>query len=622
MMKKLFFLICIISLAITALASCGQECEHPVSEDWTSDAGYHWHATTCEHGEFRQGYAAHADADEDGKCDVCAYEVGHEHTFKSEWTSDEDKHWKDATCSHTSEKAEESLHIDDDQNGECDACAAHVHILDGAGFCSGCNKEIIPVDEYDIGSVISASTARTHNIVSGKLNDYAISRWNDESKNLELEQTVEFWIGTNGTYRKWTYDEVDDDGNKTGKTEILEQWLEIVNGGEVEGIDAKSVDGVYKFAQPGTFSQSDLMGYYYTVSTLADGYGASELLFNLYNAYLDYHTEDAVIVHDDENNKYDFSFKALVVHEVNIVIGDIGLAYNVNYYEVSLSFTYADDYTLTSLDVTCNAWTNDAGNGDPIDFTYTPENGLEWKDDAIADSYVLSVTQTVGTRGEVELNDGSEFTPTSFELYADEACTTVAPGTLNIDVSETLTRLYVTVSPEGKFISFLKNDFISTVTDKDGNPVTGLMAVLVGDTVQILPAKGGEYVVTLSALGVTKIINVNVTAPEVKGANKLTLEVLDSYSWSNDWSTEEYPDGICYEFVATAFGEYTFYLPANFGMWVKNESEPTVDPFYPYYNTSEEHSVTVTLLPNQVYRFYFGARAVGVYEIGYDYVAP
>ena len=48
-------------------------CEHTFSADWSTDATNHWHAATCEHTEEKSELAAHADANADGKCDVCAY---------------------------------------------------------------------------------------------------------------------------------------------------------------------------------------------------------------------------------------------------------------------------------------------------------------------------------------------------------------------------------------------------------------------------------------------------------------------------------------------------------------------------------------------------------------------
>ena len=97
-MKNKFLLILSLVLSVTMLlASCGgtaneggsgEICEHTFAEGWAVDAANHWHAATCEHGEIKDSLAAHTDANEDGKCDVCAYEVGHTHTFASEWSKD------------------------------------------------------------------------------------------------------------------------------------------------------------------------------------------------------------------------------------------------------------------------------------------------------------------------------------------------------------------------------------------------------------------------------------------------------------------------------------------------------------------------------------------------------
>ena len=462
-MKKLFFLICVIALAVTALASCTQDCEHPLSEAWESDYNGHWHPTTCEHGEMRSESEGHVDANEDGVCDVCSYVGGHVHTYESDWTVDEDKHWKKATCSHTDVKGEESLHIDDDVDGVCDVCSSHVHTLDGAGFCTGCNKEIKPVVESDIASVISATTARTHNVVSVLIDRYAESRNpNNPADDLILAHVAEVVRGTNGTYVKWTYDEVeetvDEDGNdiaiKTGKTEILEKWIKIEPNNDVTGVSAISVDGVYKSAEPNPYSADDLAGYYYSVSSLADGHGAEALLLALYEVYTECGTEEAVIEWDDENNKYVFNFNALVADPVTS--GGVATnEYSVFYYEVKISFTYADDYTLTSFNVECDCYTNDDtlkypdGTLAPPDFDYNYETGeFTMREVTNPAKYIYTVTQTIGPRGEIELNDGSQFMPEGYIIYADEEHTTAMPESITIDIMDVNQQMFLASSSE------------------------------------------------------------------------------------------------------------------------------------------------------------------------------
>ena len=57
------------------LSGCGGEHEHAFASDWSSDENGHWHAATCEHTEEKADDDAHEDADGDGKCDVCGYEL-------------------------------------------------------------------------------------------------------------------------------------------------------------------------------------------------------------------------------------------------------------------------------------------------------------------------------------------------------------------------------------------------------------------------------------------------------------------------------------------------------------------------------------------------------------------
>ena len=75
--KRIFTLILSIALVmcvVASISSCKKKaCEHTFSEEWTTDATNHWHAATCEHTEEKSDLAAHADANNDGKCDVCAY---------------------------------------------------------------------------------------------------------------------------------------------------------------------------------------------------------------------------------------------------------------------------------------------------------------------------------------------------------------------------------------------------------------------------------------------------------------------------------------------------------------------------------------------------------------------
>ena len=127
MKNKLIYLLCLVLSIVMAFASCdeaeggeganspsggnqNQSHIHAYSENWSSDAKNHWHAATCEHGEIKDSFAEHTDADEDGKCDVCLSEIGHVHSYATEWLSDDSKHWQAASCSHSDQRQNEGLH--------------------------------------------------------------------------------------------------------------------------------------------------------------------------------------------------------------------------------------------------------------------------------------------------------------------------------------------------------------------------------------------------------------------------------------------------------------------------------------------------------------------------------
>ena len=263
MKTKISAILLVIIISLLAFASC-KKCEHPLLDEWESDDEYHWHPTECEHGEFRSEPEAHVDVDQNKVCDECGQKVVHKHTYSENWTITETEHWREATCVHTEEKGDRGFHVDDDLNGKCEKCGTHVHILDGAGFCAGCNKEIVPVEEGDIGSVISATTARTHNVVSAVLDYYQISRL--ANSNGVIEHTVDYFFGTNGIYSKRYYAEVNQNGASTGKTELMEKWIKKLSATSVSGITVESVDGKVKDAYPSDFSISDLAGDYYAIS--------------------------------------------------------------------------------------------------------------------------------------------------------------------------------------------------------------------------------------------------------------------------------------------------------------------------------------------------------------------
>ena len=100
---------------------------------WEKDATGHWHkcnAAGCtEKSDFAQHTPDRAEATETDpvKCSVCEYEItpalGHTHAHGTEWKSDEDNHWNECACG---DKANTAAHKDENADGKCDVCAYNV----------------------------------------------------------------------------------------------------------------------------------------------------------------------------------------------------------------------------------------------------------------------------------------------------------------------------------------------------------------------------------------------------------------------------------------------------------------------------------------------------------------
>lgn len=91
------------------VCDCGEVHEHTFATEWSTDENGHWYASTCGHGDAVLSYAEHTYGD-DGVCTVCGYEQGHVHTYSTEWTYDETYHWHEATCGDTDEVSGKEAH--------------------------------------------------------------------------------------------------------------------------------------------------------------------------------------------------------------------------------------------------------------------------------------------------------------------------------------------------------------------------------------------------------------------------------------------------------------------------------------------------------------------------------
>ena len=166
-------------------------CSHTYNMDmWYSDATSHWHKVTCGCNVSNKDVAPHADADEDGICDTCAY-VTCAHTFdENVWVGDEDGHWHPATCEHSAAKTEVLPHELDEEGFKCITCeylTNHEHT-------------------YDTSSWVSSQTEHWHAATCGhsaKKIDVAL---HDDGDNDGVCDTCKYQFCNHPEKTDWNYD--------------------------------------------------------------------------------------------------------------------------------------------------------------------------------------------------------------------------------------------------------------------------------------------------------------------------------------------------------------------------------------------------------------------------------
>ena len=669
MKKNLLVLLCMLLVVACALASCKKDCDHTFSDEWYGDETNHWHPATCEHGEIKDSLGAHADADQDGICDVCERQVGHTHTYEANWTYDEFNHWKNATCTHTGEKGEYSLHVDEDNNNVCDSCSSHVHKLNGAGYCqiSDCGKKVKEVDETDIDELILAVYDQSH-LINGSKVDYLFEGFSNTGINYTAtrHELVNVIFGKdNYTYSFVENSSVNGTASASG---TLETWHQLKGKEDTFGV--VSEDGGPLALDISNVDR--LNGYYIALSTLAGGYGANETLYSLYEAAIgavDSDDENLVssrpigdleieISKDENKVTFKYNYQTVFLNASNIVVGDMAgkTVYNVNYFEVEVSFCYSDEYALTELYISCDCYTNDPGTSqtdgfleNDVDLDYDPDTDtFTMRENALADVYTISVKQTAGERTEENPNPQSKFVPQSFELYLDRDDDTGElsnkfDGSVIKTKIRDITNLYIAdCLPAGTSIHFV-HEYVTFKVYHNGNLVENAQDYMNQTVVAeftfagsqrsffIIPKTDGAFKLEIYLMGDlmhTVELHVGVVDEEFieLKSNEFAAKVTETYEWANE-----------VVFTAAKSGTYFFNLPAGVGFinadeFDEAEKTPATDdgplPYYDFQHNDNKNpdgsyipgSFEVTLEAGESIRFYVCAAERGTYVIVYGRV--
>ena len=627
MKRKFLVLLSIVVILALACSSCeklkdllpdssdllGDDvCEHTYSDKWSTNATEHWHAATCEHAELKADVASHLDADENGKCDVCDYQIGHEHTYAEAWTSDETHHWKAATCSHSDQKGELAAHVDADANGSCDVCTAHVHVVNIYGKCTICDEQVSDPDITNLEIILPILVSNANKVVSGSIAYENLVTSVSDSSYIKSTELVEYKLGVGTAYYNLISTTISEGTDWEGKpykneyTDYLEKWYEADGEGAV-GVYRYNYDGIPGEFVLDTVSPKEVLdGYYYSVSTLADGYGAEDILATLYNLAKSDSASEFVSTYED--GVYTFSFNYLAV---NSDTGE-GEGNHVDYYEVSVSFTASDSGVLTSLDIECDCYTNSLANEADNDYTYDQNsNTITMKDTAVADTYTFVVSQTEGTRSYVPEYTKSDFVPEDFDVFVDEELTTELGATVTVTEGSTLFLYLGNFAPAGTSSSYIADTYICNLD---------VYTWIYDDSIGIYCQTAGEYSVEISLGGKTISFTLVVEAEQSGGGdvelgeNEFTVTTTETYDM---YMTD------LYTFTATGAGTYTFTIPAGLGLWSEESqsNNPWGSPEVDYYANEFGATVSVELAEGEEYSYYVASTKKDTWTISYTYVA-
>ena len=343
-MKKLVYVVLCLAL-IFALAACAEH-EHTYNtEQWASNAYGHWHVANCEHTDEVADVAAHTDANNDGTCDICAYNGGHEHGYQDSWDSDATDHWHSSECGHAvvADKA--------------------AHTYNEVGVCTVCGYEV-GVSPETVAEAIELGVKQ-----AGAVKDGMITI-NSENAYASNKETIKYQISTGKFYANILSDSGMMDGgygDMVWVNEKTEQWIGLKEDGSVYGYTY--VDGVLQAMQQydetnGVGIDTDsVKGYTFeSVIGYGDRYiGVDGLVSGLYELGAEYSNNNDIAT-EVVDGVYSFEYSFVFEGE-----------YSLNYYTVAVSFELADDYYIDNVAVTINLYSE----GDMVGCPEMPSNLTE-----------------------------------------------------------------------------------------------------------------------------------------------------------------------------------------------------------------------------------------------------
>lgn len=367
-MKRVSILVLVVVALVVALASCATTPAHThtYGTEFKYNETQHWIGATCTEAgcaDVKIAAANHFDKNEDGFCDACAYDLGHEHTYATAWESDDTHHWHAANC------------------GCADVAPADKaeHDVNDLGVCEVCDKLVAAPDVTTVEKAIAVGASQRGQVVSGS-----------------VQQTSDY----SGSYTLYTY--APDytlyigAGSELWLSKSGDEYVGVqVAYGEVSKYDYEDVE---QLMTEGYLYDGQFIGYYDTF------YGAENLVKGLYEiASID--DAAANLVANVSDGVYSFTFDLCGYEEVHDDDGTLlGTVVN-SITKVSVTFTLADTYYIDNVEIT-SAY-------------YTAVETVEGKASIIADAeadsnYAITVVQDTALWDNIYTAERMEFA--SFDL--------------------------------------------------------------------------------------------------------------------------------------------------------------------------------------------------------------
>lgn len=570
-MKRVIALILCLVMVVCVIASCGEPGEahsHTYSETWSWDAEGHWYKATCDCEDATEKKLTHTDKNNDGACDVCEYKMAcaDGHSYSEDWTVDCTNHWNAADCGHIVAGANVAAHADANNDGECDVCKyvindIHTHYYDtawtgdseyhwhaalcehgvevadkaahelnAAGYCTVCDAKINEVDLTDIEKVLAAAAARNDKVTGANV-DYV-----NTIPDIDVVQThsVYFILGTDSAYvKRIQYDAA------------VEFWYEYISEEEVFGVT--SYDGGLTLV-PEDGSIDDLNGYTYMPSTLADATTLDGILSALYELTKADTAKDVVVDYDAETGVYSFSYEYLFV---DVITGSGSMTDSGNddstadsvsnvvtsLFTVDAKFEIDDNFVINAAEFVVGAYNQDIDG----DYVYNVEDGTyTMSDGALADTYAYKVAQSSGERKYYTAYPKAAVVPHDFDLLLPNG--DVAEDEIKVTAGTYVELTLGNLVPFSAQVSCLNPENMSIVIANKENPDDTLYAFYWNGSIGFNPSTEGEYTITITYEEIVKTYDLVVTAPAPTSVTMYGFEWIQGYD-SEVYTADVYNPG-------------------------------------------------------------------------------